>query len=218
MPRNKYPEETVKKILETSLKLFLEKGYEETTVLDIVSNLGGLTRGAFYHHFKSKEEVLDAIFANMDGENHPFEKASRAKVSNGLERVKFALKDALKSNVESELQAAMTHLAMSLMSNPRFLVEKLKGDIESAALLAPMIKEGMSDGSIKPGNPKIMAELLMVLINFWMMPAIFPCEPAETFEKAELVAQIFENLGFPILDDEMGEIYADVFNQVLSKQ
>ena len=53
MPRNKYPEETVQKILDASLKLFLEKGYEETTVLDIISEMGGLTRGAFYHHFKS---------------------------------------------------------------------------------------------------------------------------------------------------------------------
>ena len=52
LPRNKYPEETVQKILDASLKLFLEKGYEETTVLDIISEMGGLTRGAFYHHFK----------------------------------------------------------------------------------------------------------------------------------------------------------------------
>ena len=48
MPRNKYPEETVQKILDVSMKLFLEKGYEETTILDIVGELGGLTRGAFY--------------------------------------------------------------------------------------------------------------------------------------------------------------------------
>ena len=33
MPRNKYPEETVQKILDVSMKLFLEKGYEETTIL-----------------------------------------------------------------------------------------------------------------------------------------------------------------------------------------
>ena len=47
MPRNKYPEETVQKILDVSMKLFLEKGYKETTILDIVRELGGLTRGAF---------------------------------------------------------------------------------------------------------------------------------------------------------------------------
>ena len=51
MPRNKYPEETVQKILDASLKLFLEKGYEETTLKDIISEMGGVTRADFYHHF-----------------------------------------------------------------------------------------------------------------------------------------------------------------------
>ena len=47
LPRNKYPEETVQKILDASLKLFLEKGYEETTVLDIISEMGGLREELF---------------------------------------------------------------------------------------------------------------------------------------------------------------------------
>ena len=51
MARNKYPEETVTLILDTAQKLFLEKGYEHTTIQDIIDNLGGLTKGAIYHHF-----------------------------------------------------------------------------------------------------------------------------------------------------------------------
>ena len=52
MARNKYPEITEARILDTATKLFLEKGWEETTVQDIVDELGDITRGAFYHHFK----------------------------------------------------------------------------------------------------------------------------------------------------------------------
>lgn len=89
MPRNKYPEETVQKILDASLKLFLEKGYEETTVLDIISEMGGLTRGAFYHHFKSKEEVFDALCEKLFYETNPFKKAKNHKELNGLEKLKF---------------------------------------------------------------------------------------------------------------------------------
>ena len=63
MARNKYPEETVEKILTAARRLFLEKGYEKTTIRDIVDQLGGLTKGAVYHHFKSKEEIMDAIRA-----------------------------------------------------------------------------------------------------------------------------------------------------------
>ena len=42
MARNKHPEETVEKILAVSAKLFMEKGYEHTTLQDIIDDLGGL--------------------------------------------------------------------------------------------------------------------------------------------------------------------------------
>lgn len=52
MARNKYPELTRERILDTAERLFLEKGYENTTIQDIVDALGDLTKGAVYHHFK----------------------------------------------------------------------------------------------------------------------------------------------------------------------
>ena len=58
MARNKHPEETVEKILAVSAKLFMEKGYEHTTLQDIIDNLGGLTKGAIYHHFKGRRSSL----------------------------------------------------------------------------------------------------------------------------------------------------------------
>ena len=53
MARNKYPEQTVEKILDVSQELFLEKGYEQTTIQDIVNHLEGLSKGAINHHFKT---------------------------------------------------------------------------------------------------------------------------------------------------------------------
>ena len=40
------------------LALFFEKGYDNTSIQDIIDGLGGLTKGAVYHHFKSKEDIL----------------------------------------------------------------------------------------------------------------------------------------------------------------
>lgn len=51
------PEKTYEKILEVSSKLFFEKGYENTSLQDIVNNLDGLTKGAVYHHFSSKDDI-----------------------------------------------------------------------------------------------------------------------------------------------------------------
>ena len=60
MARNKHPEETVNRILDVALALFFEKGYDDTSIQDIIDGLGGLTKGAVYHHFKSKEDILTA--------------------------------------------------------------------------------------------------------------------------------------------------------------
>ena len=77
MARNKYPEVTVEKILTAAKRLFLEKGYDNTTIQDIVDELGGLTKGAVYHHFKSKEEIMDALGDSMFFANNPFDAVRR---------------------------------------------------------------------------------------------------------------------------------------------
>ena len=48
MARNKYPEETVNRILDVAGHLFMEKGYEHTSIQDIIDNLGGLSKGKFW--------------------------------------------------------------------------------------------------------------------------------------------------------------------------
>ena len=70
MIMRKNPEKIIHDILETSLRLFQEVGYDKTSILDIVDAMG-VSRGAFYHHFKSKEEILRVLM-----ENHPVIKHS----------------------------------------------------------------------------------------------------------------------------------------------
>jgi AcrR family transcriptional regulator len=56
------PEATRQAILDTSLKLFGERGFHATTV-QAITEAANLTKGAFYHHFESKEQVLQEIHA-----------------------------------------------------------------------------------------------------------------------------------------------------------
>ena len=92
MARNKYPEVTEERILDVSQRLFLEKGYENTTIQDIVNELGGLTKGAVYHHFKSKEEIMDAVGDRMFFENNPFEAVKGRTDLNGLEKLREVIR------------------------------------------------------------------------------------------------------------------------------
>ncbi len=47
-------------ILDAAGALFMQKGYDATTISDIINKLG-VARGLVYYHFKSKEDILDAL-------------------------------------------------------------------------------------------------------------------------------------------------------------
>jgi AcrR family transcriptional regulator len=58
--RKQPPEKRRQQLLRSAGKLFARKGYRGTTTEEIARH-AGLTKGALYHHFKSKEDVLFAI-------------------------------------------------------------------------------------------------------------------------------------------------------------
>ena len=57
--------DTKERILETALELFAQSGYLGTSMSDIAGELG-ITKGALYKHYTSKQEILDSIVARMN--------------------------------------------------------------------------------------------------------------------------------------------------------
>ena len=55
---------TKERIKRTAEKMFIEKGYVATTLRDITAK-AGVTTGAFYKHYGSKEEILISIFKKI---------------------------------------------------------------------------------------------------------------------------------------------------------
>ncbi|ESQ85144.1 hypothetical protein AEAC466_05380 [Asticcacaulis sp. AC466] len=53
---------TRQQIVNAANRLFYERGFEATSFADIASDVG-LSRGNFYYHFKTKDEILDAVIA-----------------------------------------------------------------------------------------------------------------------------------------------------------
>jgi AcrR family transcriptional regulator len=56
----KDPEERRMELVETAESLFFQKGYEDTAVSDIVKTIN-VGQGTYYHYFKSKEDILEAV-------------------------------------------------------------------------------------------------------------------------------------------------------------
>jgi AcrR family transcriptional regulator len=54
------PEQTLERLVDAGIELFGSQGFHATSVREIV-DAAGLTKGAFYHHFESKEDLLHVI-------------------------------------------------------------------------------------------------------------------------------------------------------------
>jgi AcrR family transcriptional regulator len=64
MRTTKKPDERRNEILDTSMKLFMSKGYENTSVEDITNDMK-VAKGSFYNYFKSKQEVFETCILLM---------------------------------------------------------------------------------------------------------------------------------------------------------
>lgn len=205
MARNKNPEITINRILDVAMVLFLEKGYDNTTIQDIVDALGDLSKGAIYHHFKSKEEIIEAVIPRLYGSSNSELLEIKTSTSyTGLEKLKEIVLISLKNPGQEKLAMA----APNLMKNPRFLTQQLYNTIEHIVpqLIEPIIKEGIKDGSIVSDNPKEVAETFMILMNIWINPAIFHSTEEEFKNKFMFFKKLVTDLGIPVLDDKVFEV------------
>ena len=151
-------------IVRTAERLFFEKGYEETSIQDILDELS-ISKGGFYHHFDSKIALLGEI--------------CRQRGEQDLERVRNALKAERLTPVQ-KLDLLLGALLQLDHSEPDFAalvlkVSYLDGDVQfreqmrafMAEALRPMmedaVREGMADGSLFSRHPDRLAGLLLRL-------------------------------------------------------
>lgn len=169
MSRNKYPEVTVEKILDVSQRLFYEKGYEKTSIQDIVNELGGLSKGAIYHHFKSKEDILCELEERIFKDNNPFAVVEKEKNLNGLQKLKYVIELNQKNQAMDE-NSQITEQFVPLLENPHILASTIQSNRKYLSpCFRKLIQEGIDDGSIKTKYAKELSELLP-LMELWMMP------------------------------------------------
>jgi AcrR family transcriptional regulator len=90
VPQRASSEETRRLILETALALFRERGFEETTIRDI-ANRGGLSLGAAYYYFHSKEAIVGAYYDYVQDEHLARAREAFARSTSLGDRLRAAL-------------------------------------------------------------------------------------------------------------------------------
>lgn len=197
-PVKKTPEEWRKEILGAAQSLFISKGYEETSISDIMEMAGG-AKGMFYRCFQSKEELMYALGSQMFFEDNPFDAVKGRDDLDGLQKIRTLL--ALNQSDAGRNQINMQ--AIPILKDPRILAAAVG---ENRRVLTPLwlelLEEGKKDGSIRTEYTKELSELLP-LINFWLMPSIFPATEEELLHKYCFVKEALAHMGLPLYDEDM---------------
>jgi len=89
-PQRSGSEETRRQIVETALALFRERGLEATTIRDIAAS-AGLSLGAAYYYFKSKEAIVGAYYDYVQQEHQARARAAFAASADLRDRLRAAL-------------------------------------------------------------------------------------------------------------------------------
>ncbi len=180
----------------------IEKGYERTSIQDIIDNLGGLSKGAIYHHFRSKEDILVAVTDRMTEESNKMlvEIRDRTDIT-GKEKLKVIFKESVLRPVQDDIFTA----APDLSNNPSLFVSIFRETVNLAApyYIQPIIEQGISDGSIQTDYPAELAELIIIVANIWINPMIFNNTADQSYRKFMVFRQMMEGFGLDIVDDEM---------------
>ena len=183
--------------------LFAEKGYAHTTLQDII-DATGLSKGAVYHHFQSKEEIAarvgDRLGTRVTGE---LARIRDDAALTGLQKLQAVFAVCLVPQRQQTLQRALPRL----WDDPQFLSIELHDLLEKTIplYLEPMVRQGTADGSIHTPDPSALCEALFLLADLWLNPQTRPTTPARQRARCAVFQQMTQALGLDLLTDEQSE-------------
>ena len=152
---------TKRKIFETSMKLFAEKGYDATSIEDITETVG-VAKGTLYYHFTSKEEIFDFLIEEGIKLLQNSVDIKTAKYSNYLDKIKAIVLIQIKivNKYENLINIILTQLWGKEKRNQK--CQKLIYDYIDK--IEEIVKLGISNGQIQNGDSKIIASEIYGLI------------------------------------------------------
>lgn len=193
-------------VLDAALALFVEKGFASTRVEDIASR-AGLSKGAVYLYFPSKEAILEGlvqravvpIAANALGFLSNYTGDPRPVISSVLKMVAHQLTQPGTVAIPKLLIREMIHFPELASMYRREVLDRV------LPVLEQLIRNGIAEGHFRPIDPQLTIRTIVgPIVLHMLMAEVFGIVPAEGLAMEQLVdnhlAILFDGLSAPQSD------------------
>ena len=149
-------------ILDVAERLFCTRGYDHTSTNDILAEIG-IARGTLYYHFKSKEDILDAMIDRILDDI--VRKASRIALDESVPVLERLTKTVLAANVDTktgDMILEQVHKPQNALMHAK-MQERLLGQL--LPLFRKLIEDGISQGLMQTDYPEDTIQMLLLYSN-----------------------------------------------------
>lgn len=201
MPKKYNAQATIETILTVSARLFLEKGFDKTSMQDIAA-AAGISKGAIYHHFQSKEDIIRAVTEKqaqamketMEGW------VVEAGALNGREKLQYILE----KNIDSQEAHYLDDVMCVRMKSAEFVLSFMQDCVnKDSVFVSEIIKQGIADGSLVTDYPEECAEVFLLLVNVWCDPAVFNCGIEKSGQRLRFLQHMMRSVGIDVFSDAL---------------
>ena len=158
-------EETRSHILDIAGELFAERGYDATSVADICAR-AGVTKGAFYHHFASKQSVFLELRDRWLG---PLEaqltlpRGTDETLPQLLQQIADMVHQVFAAEGEEQRQQIFLELLSAARHDPTILPALLTPMQKYRESFAHLISAGIQEGTLRRVDGELAAQVLVTL-------------------------------------------------------
>ena len=155
-------EERKSEILDVAEQLFAAKGFDNTSTNDIINAIG-IARGTLYHHFKSKEEILDAVINRIT--EALMRQAETIATDKSIPLLERLTKTVMSLNVESQIGDEVklqVHKPQNALLHQKMHQQLISGVVP---IVAGLIEEGCREGIFSTSYPTEAVEMVMIYSN-----------------------------------------------------
>lgn len=182
-------------LMSAARRLFTERGYEAVSAEQVV-RAAGVSRGALYHHFGGKRELLDAVYQQLEAEST--ERVARivlgSELHSPLAAMRAGIEAFLDECAEPELRQIALHDAPAVLGWDRW---REIGAANGLGLIEASLTAAIEAGEVRELSVKPMAHLLLGALDEAAMLVAREDDPEGRAEVTAVLLALLESLAVP---------------------